>query len=93
MSNVPATGGEVRLLVSHPAHESRPLYSPDGRRLAFVSTRTGSGDVYVLTFATGLAPRPVDIAVSRRPGEDPEGVDSQLDAAVKARLAQFSQKR
>ena len=50
---VPARGGEARLLVSHPADERRPLYSPDGRRLAFVSTRTGNGDVYVLTFATG----------------------------------------
>jgi len=49
----PVAGGEARLLVSHPAHESRPLYSPDGRRLAFVSARTGNGDVYVLTFATG----------------------------------------
>lgn len=29
---VPATGGEARLLVSHPANESRPLFSPDGRR-------------------------------------------------------------
>ena len=49
-----ATGGGVaRLLVSHPATESRPLYSPDGRRLAFSSTRTGGGDIYVLTFATG----------------------------------------
>ncbi len=54
---VPAAGGEARLLVSHPAHESRPLYSPDGQRLAFVSTRTGSGDVYVLTFATGVVSR------------------------------------
>ena len=27
---VPATGGEARLLVSHTATESRPLYSPDG---------------------------------------------------------------
>jgi tricorn protease len=50
---VPAAGGEARLLVSHPADERRPLYSPDGRRLAFVSTRTGNGDIYVLTFATG----------------------------------------
>src|SRR3984893_12217088 len=49
----PAKGGEAHLLVSHPADDSRPLYSPDGSRLAFVSTRTGNGDIYVLTFATG----------------------------------------
>ncbi|MEP6730673.1 MAG: peptidase S41, partial [bacterium] len=50
---VPYAGGEARLLVSHPATESRPLWSPDGTRLAFVSNRTGNGDVYVLTLATG----------------------------------------
>ncbi len=50
---VPARGGEARLLVSHPATEQRPLYSPDGRKLAFVSTRTGNGDVYVLDLASG----------------------------------------
>jgi Tol biopolymer transport system component len=50
---VPYGGGEARLLVSHPATESRPLYSPDGTQLAFVSNRTGNGDVYVLTLATG----------------------------------------
>src|SRR5271168_3451667 len=50
---VPSTGGEARLLISHPATESRPIYSPDGKRLAFVSTRTGNGDIYVLTFETG----------------------------------------
>src|SRR5579863_2463636 len=54
---VPARGGEARLLVSHPATESRPLYSPDGTKLAFVSTRTGNGDIYVLTFATGQLKR------------------------------------
>ena len=50
---VPARGGDARLLVSHPATESRPLFSPDGKRLAFTSTRTGDGDVYVLSLATG----------------------------------------
>ncbi len=50
---VPARGGDARLLVSHPATESRPLFSPDGTRLAFTSTRTGNGDVYVLAIATG----------------------------------------
>ncbi|HYK19788.1 MAG TPA: hypothetical protein VEV42_03580, partial [Pyrinomonadaceae bacterium] len=29
---VPATGGVASLLVSHPANEARPLYSPDGRQ-------------------------------------------------------------
>ncbi len=54
---VPAVGGEARLLVSHPATESRPLYSPAGDQLAFVSTRTGNGDIYVLTFRTGALRR------------------------------------
>ena len=49
----PLNGGEARLLVSHPATESRPIFSPDGRRLAFMSSRTGNGDVYVLELASG----------------------------------------
>lgn len=50
----PLAGGSpavARLLVSHPATESRPLYSPSGDAVAFVSTRTGNGDIYVLRFA------------------------------------------
>ncbi len=54
---VPAHGGEARLLVSHAAYDSRPLYSPDGTRLAFQSTRTGNGDIYVLTLGTGQLAR------------------------------------
>ena len=42
---VPFAGGDARLLVSHPATEGRPLWSPDGTRLAFTSNRTGNGDV------------------------------------------------
>jgi Tol biopolymer transport system component len=43
---VPSTGGVAALLVSHAATESRPMYSPDGKQLAFISTRTGNGDIY-----------------------------------------------
>jgi Tol biopolymer transport system component/C-terminal processing protease CtpA/Prc len=50
---VPAAGGDARLLVAHGANESRPQYSPDGRRLAFISDRTGGGDIYVVTLETG----------------------------------------
>src|SRR5712692_7617188 len=54
---VPSRGGDAHLLLSHPATESRPLFSPDGSRLAFTSTRTGGGDVYVLTLSTGAVTR------------------------------------
>lgn len=50
---VPSTGGEARLLVAHPADEQRPLYAPDGRRLAFNSTREGGLDIYVMDLVTG----------------------------------------
>jgi dipeptidyl aminopeptidase/acylaminoacyl peptidase len=50
---VPVAGGEARLLVAHPATESRPLYAPDGKSLAFTSTRSGNGDIYLLNFASG----------------------------------------
>ena len=54
---VPVAGGEARLLVAHEATESRPLYAPDGKRLAFISDRTGGGDIYVLSLATGALSR------------------------------------
>jgi Tol biopolymer transport system component/C-terminal processing protease CtpA/Prc len=50
--SVPAGGGTAQLLVAHPATESRPLFSPDGKRLAFASNRTGNGDIYVLNLET-----------------------------------------
>src|SRR5262245_58864170 len=54
---VPARGGEARLLVAHPANESRPIYSPDGTRLAFMSNRAGSPDIWILTLADGTLRR------------------------------------
>src|SRR3954470_3640671 len=54
---VPSSGGDCRLLVAHDANESRPLFSRDGRSLAFVSTRAGAGDIYVLSFDTGALRR------------------------------------
>jgi tricorn protease len=54
---VPLAGGEARLLVSHPANESRPRFSPDGKKIAFTSARTGSGNVYVLDIESGKLTR------------------------------------
>ena len=50
---VPVGGGSARLLISHPATESRPLYSPDGHSVAFTSNRDGNPEIYLLTIDTG----------------------------------------
>ncbi|UAK26414.1 peptidase S41 [Sphingomonas nostoxanthinifaciens] len=54
---VPAAGGVARLLVTGAATEGRPLYSPDGKRLAFSSTRGGSPNIYVMDLASGVVTR------------------------------------
>jgi len=53
----PLQGGEGRLLLSHSANESRPMFSPDGKRLAFLSNRDGASNIYVLELATGAIRR------------------------------------
>ncbi|CAN5396282.1 S41 family peptidase [soil metagenome] len=50
---VSSKGGEARLLVASESFESRPIYSPDNKYLAFTSLRTGSGDVYIMKLETG----------------------------------------
>ncbi len=54
---VARAGGDARLLVADAANDYRPRWSPDGSRLAFVSTRTGNGDIYVLDLATNATRR------------------------------------
>src|SRR6476659_536314 len=49
----PANGGVAHLVVTGPATEARPLYSPDGRRLAFTSTRGGSANIFILDLTSG----------------------------------------
>ena len=52
---VPVAGGEPRRLTSDAKSDSRGRWSPDGRRIAFVSTRGGGGQVYVMDTAGGEA--------------------------------------
>lgn len=41
-------GAPPRALTTHPAHDRNPRWSPDGRRLAFLSNRSGRTQVWVL---------------------------------------------
>lgn len=50
---VAASGGKAERLSVHEAYDERPVWSPDGRSIAFVSDREGNGDVYVMPAAGG----------------------------------------
>lgn len=55
---VPATGGRATQLTTHTAYDTAPVWSPDGRQIAFASNREGSFDVYIIG-CNGGAPRRV----------------------------------
>ena len=43
---VPANGGKATQLTTHPAHDTRPIWSPDGSKIAFASDRNGNFDIF-----------------------------------------------
>ena len=45
---VPANGGKATQLTTHPAHDTQPVWSPDGTKIAFASNRNGNFDVFVM---------------------------------------------
>jgi tricorn protease len=53
---VPATGGDARQLTIHEAYDRSPVWSPDGKTVAFASDRFGNFDVFAVA-AKGGAPR------------------------------------
>lgn len=54
---VDATGGLARPLTQHVAHDAMPVWSPDGRTIAFASDRHGNYDVYLIPAEGGEARR------------------------------------
>src|SRR5687768_11283172 len=53
---VEAIGGVARPITLHEAHDTNPVFSPDGRSVAFSSNRHGGYDVFVVS-AHGGTPR------------------------------------
>jgi tricorn protease len=54
---VSSRGGEARRLTAHPAYDAYPVWSPDGRWIAFASDRDGNYDVYVVPVDSGMVRR------------------------------------
>ena len=54
---VSAQGGRAMQITTNPAHDTRPVWSPDGKQLAFASDRLGSMDVYLVNKEGGVPTR------------------------------------
>jgi dipeptidyl aminopeptidase/acylaminoacyl peptidase len=50
---VPVSGGEPRRIVSSPKAEVHPRWSPDGKTLSYISTSSGTAQIYLYDVATG----------------------------------------
>ena len=41
----------------NPAHDTHPIWSPDGQQIAFASSRQGSMDIYIVSKDGGIPKR------------------------------------
>jgi Tol biopolymer transport system component len=50
---MPLAGGPALRLTIHEGYESRPIWSPDGKNIAFGSDRNGNNDVFIVASGGG----------------------------------------
>lgn len=54
---VPAMGGDAVPLTTNEAYDHSPVWSHDGKQIAFTSNRHGNADVFVMTASGGVPTR------------------------------------
>ena len=54
---VPVQGGQATQLTSNPAHDTEPVWSPDGKYVVFASYREGSKDIWAIPAEGGTPQR------------------------------------
>lgn len=64
---VSATGGRAVQLTTNDAHDTHPVWSPDGKHIAFASDRMGSMDVYEMSSQGGVPKRLTTYSGSETP--------------------------
>ena len=64
---VDARGGKALQLTTSPSYETQPVWSPDGKTLAFASDRKGNFDVYTIASEGGAVKRITTNSASEMP--------------------------
>ena len=68
-----STGTEQVRVTEHPGVDTSPTWSPDGKELAFVSDRSGSPQIWIVTLATGDLRRLTQSGYNAAPDWSPNG--------------------
>ncbi len=80
---VPSSGGTAIPLTIHQAYDYRPVWSPDGKFIAFASVRYGNFDVFLIPATGGKARRLTDFSGSEFPVcFTPDGKNVLYTAAI-----------
>lgn len=64
---VSAQGGTARQLTTQASYECNPIWSPDGKQIAFASDRDGNFDIYIMSVHGGSAKKLTKNSVSELP--------------------------
>ena len=85
---VPASGGEAKRLTTAESYESVPVWSPDGKSIAFASDRNGGQDIFIMDAKGGPATQLTFNSVSEIPqGFTPDGKFVVYSATIQAPAA------
>src|SRR6202011_3937427 len=78
---VPVTGGLAVPLTARPGHDSSPVWSPDGKLIAFASDRYGHYDVFITSSQGGATRRLTTYSTNAVPASfTPDGQYILFDA-------------
>lgn len=83
-------GKTTRLLTTHPAADRNPAWSPDGKTVAFESTRSGESQIWMIDMAGGEARQCTRLSTgASRPVWSPDGLAIAFTSDV---FPQFSER-
>lgn len=80
---VAASGGEAVRLTTHDSYEASPVWSPDGKQIAFSSDRYGNPDIFVMSSEGGPARRLTSNSAAETPSAfTPDGKYVVFSASI-----------